>query len=141
MENIRIKGRHHQLEIDAKDSLTRKLAMLIEATNIGVKNAIEKYGYTEQRYYQLLNKFKEFGSDGLIDKPKGPKSNYVRTDQVIKQILRYRFLDPNAKIAVLTQKMQQSGFNVSQRSVERTISEYGLQKKTPYTKSRQGSYN
>lgn len=136
MENILINGAHHQLEIDAKDSLTRKLAMLLEATHIGVKKAIEKYGYTEQRYYQLFKKFKASGSDGLINKAKGPKTNYVRTDQVVKQILRYRFLDPNATLAVITQKMKQSGFNVSQRSVERTISEYGIQKKTPYTKPR-----
>jgi len=134
MENIIIKGSHHQLEINTDDNLACKLAMLFEATEIGVKNAIKKYGYSEQRYYQLLNLFKTSGTDGIMDKPKGPKANHVRTDQVVKQILRYRFLDPNATVDVITQKMQQTGISVSKRSVERTISEYGVQKKTPYIK-------
>ena len=135
MKKILLQGKHHSLEIDPKDSLGCKLAMLFEATQIGVKNAIKKYGYTEQRYYQLLKQFKLSGTDGVTDKQKGPKSNYIRTDQVVKQILRHRFLDPNASVAVITQKMRQAGFRISQRSVERTIFEYGIQKKTPYLKS------
>ncbi len=48
------------------------------------------------------------------------------------QILRHRFLDPEATTAVITQKINQSGYIVSHRSVERTITEYGLQKKTSF---------
>jgi len=69
------------------------------------------------------------GSAGLKDKPQGPKSNYRRTKEIEKQILRHRFLDPEASSQVITQRMQQSGHAISQRSVERTINEYGLQKK------------
>ncbi len=48
--------------IDQKDSLGLKLAMLFEGhCTIGVQEAIKKYGYTEQRYYQLLSKFQEGG--------------------------------------------------------------------------------
>jgi arginine repressor len=31
---------------------------------------------------------------------------------------------------VIAQKLNQTGFKISQRSVERTITEYGIQKKT-----------
>ena len=97
--------------------------------------AAKKYGYTKQRYYQVLDSFMEDGSDGLSDKKRGPKNKHVRTKEVINQIIRHRFLDPDASAAVIAQKMCQSGINVSKRSVERTITEYGLQKKTPFIKS------
>ena len=49
--------------IDEKDSLCKKLSMLIEGhCTIGVKEAIKKYGYTEQRYYQLLNQYNQGGA-------------------------------------------------------------------------------
>lgn len=137
--NYRIEGDHHHLNIDKDDKLAVKLAMLFEACSIGVQAAITKYGYTEQRYYQLRNLFNEHGVDGLKDKARGPKTNRVRTDEVVNQIIRHRFLDPNASPAVITQKMRQNGYKISQRSVERTITEYGLQKKTPQIKPQTGT--
>lgn len=105
--------------------------MLIEGTyGIGVKKSIEKYGYTEQRYYQLKKDFMEKGSEALIDQKRGPKDKHIRKKQVDMQIIRMRFLDPNASAAVITQKLNQTGIKISQRSVERTVTEYGLQKKT-----------
>ena len=61
----------------------------------------------------------------------GPKRNYVRTDdEVVRQVIRHRFLDPDATVEVIAQKLGQAGFPVSIRSVVRVIEEYGLQKKT-----------
>jgi len=77
----------------------------------------------------IFNNFEKGGCLSLADKPKGPKVNYKRTDEIEKQIIRHRFLDPEANCAVIAQKMNQSGFTISQRSVERTINSYGLQKK------------
>ena len=128
--NIKIEGSHHEIQIDKADKLAVKMAMLIEATLIGVQAAIKKYGYTEQRYYQLLKIFKEKGSQGLIEQNRGPKSNRVRKQAIVNQIIRYRFLDPSASAGVIAQKMAQAGYSLSTRSVERTITEYGLQKKT-----------
>ena len=46
--------------IDPNDKLAVKFAMLLEGQcTIGVKEAIEKYGYSEQRYYQLYKLFKQ----------------------------------------------------------------------------------
>ena len=125
------------LKIDLDDKVSRKLLMLIEGTfGIGVKKSIEKYDYTEQRYYQLLKAFQKDGSNALIDKKTGPKENSKRDDRMIQQIIRYRFLDPDASAAVISQKLKQTGNPVSVRSVERTIQEYGLQKKTLSVKSK-----
>lgn len=120
----------NKLNISENDKTSRKFLMLIEGLfGQGVKKSIEKYGYSEQRFYQLLNIFKEKGIDGLIDQKTGPKSNSVRNDQVMRQIISLRFLDPDSSSRVIAQKLNQQGIKISQRSVERTIEEYGLQKK------------
>lgn len=125
------------LQVNPDDTASLKLLMLIEGIyGLGVKHSIEKYGYTEQRYYQLLKDFQLAGSSALIDKKRGPKQNSLRTENVVQQIIRYRFLDPDASAAVVTQKLKQTGFSISLRSVERTIQEYGLQKKTLSVKSK-----
>lgn len=120
-----------RLGIKKDDKAAIKLLMLIEGTyGIGVKRSIEKYGYTEQRYYQLKKDFMEKGSQALIDQKRGPRDRHTRKKQVDMQIIRMRFLDPRAGAAVIAQKLNQTGTKISQRSVERTITEYGLQKKT-----------
>ena len=61
---ISIKGiKEKDFMVDDQDSLAIKLSMLIEGQcTIGVKAAIKKYGYTEQRYYQLLKDYQQGGS-------------------------------------------------------------------------------
>jgi hypothetical protein len=53
----------------------------------------------------------------------------VRTEEVVRQVIRHRFLDPDASADVIAQKLRQTGFGVSTRSVERIIEQFGLQKK------------
>jgi hypothetical protein len=60
----------------------------------------------------------------------GPKSNYRRTGEIVRQVIRHRFLDPEASVEVITQKLQQTHHPLSIRSVQRVIADYGLQKKT-----------
>jgi len=118
------------LNVNNNDTIAQKLFMLIEGVyGLGVKHSIGKYGYSEQRYYQLLKKFQLSGSSGLIDKKRGPQQNSRRAEKMIQQIIRQRFLDPDASAAVIFQKLKQTHFSISLRSVERTIQEYGLQKK------------
>jgi transposase len=128
---ISIKGiKGKDFVIDPKDSLAMKLSMLIEGhCTIGVHEAIKKYGYTEQRYYQLLAKYREGGARALTDKKPGSDKQPVRTKDIVNQIIRLRFLDPFSSADVIAQKLNQIGHKVSKRSVERTITEYGLQKK------------
>lgn len=128
---ISIKG-SITMSIEPTDSVAWKLLMLYEAASSNAENIgriAKKYGYTREHFYVIKRKFDELGSEGLRDKPKGPKRNYKRTKELEKQIIRHRFLDPEASCEVITQKLQQAGHNISQRSVERTINVYGLQKK------------
>ena len=114
------------------DEITRKLAMLFEGKceGLGPTQAARKFGYTKQRYFQLLEQFEAQGALALQSKVRGPKTNYRRTEEMVRQIIRHRFLDPDASAEVIAQKLQQAHHLISIRSVERVISDFGLQKKT-----------
>jgi hypothetical protein len=129
---IHLKGPKHSLAIRTDDVLALRFAMLFEGqcTALGPTKAAAKYGVSRQRYYQLYDSYLEHGSTALQPGTPGPKSNYVRTASVVNQIIRHRFLDPEASPAVIAQKLRQSGVQISTRSVELTITEQGLQKKT-----------
>ena len=77
----------------------------------------------------MLKAYHKGGALALIDKKSGSEKQAVRTKEVVNQIIRLRFLDPFASAEVLSQKLNQIGHKVSIRSIERTITEYGLQKK------------
>ena len=128
----RLAGEHGTLPLVEQDDVTKKLAMLIEGEceGLGPSQAAKKYGYTKQRYFQLLHAYQEQGSVALCNKQRGPKRNYRRTDELVRQVIRHRFLDPEASTEVIAQKLRQTGFVISIRSVARVIAEYGLQKKT-----------
>ena len=126
-------GPKGSLPVREDDEITLKLAMLFEGEceGLGPGNAAKKFGYTRQRYYQILDQFKTEGARALQSRKRGPQRHYRRTDEVVRQIIRYRFLDPNVSPEVIAQKLNQTGAPIATRSVERVISEYGLQKKTP----------
>ncbi len=125
-------GQAGSLALVENDEIARKLAMLIEGEceGLGPVKAAAKFNYTRQRYHQLRSAFLEQGASALLSKVRGPKRNYRRTGEVVRQVIRHRFLDPDATAEVLAQKLRQSGWAISTRSVERVIEAYGLQKKT-----------
>jgi hypothetical protein len=120
------------LLVPPDDELTLKLAMLYEGQceGLGPTHAAAKFGYSKARYFQLLHGFHEQGALALRNQPTGPKSNYRRTEEIVRQIIRHRFLDPEASAQVLAQKLQQTRHALSIRSIQRVIADYGLQKKT-----------
>ena len=126
-------GSKGALRVAPDDEITLKLAMLFEGQceGIGPTAAARNLGYTKQRYYQLLGAFRKGGAIALKSEKGGPKTNYRRTDEVVRQVIRHRFLDPDASAEVIAQKLNQRGWTVSKRSVQRVIEEFGLQKKTP----------
>lgn len=129
----RIVGPAGELLVPPDDLITPRLLMLIEGETegLGAAAAASRHGLTRQRYYQLLKLFNEAGAAALLPGKRGPKANRVRTDEVERQVIRHRFLDPDASADIIAQKLRQAGLAVSTRSVERTIEKYGLQKKTP----------
>lgn len=128
----RIVGPKGSLEVLAEDQIARRLAMLIEGEceGLGPTAAARKYGFTKQRYYQLLKAYREGGAAALQPKKRGPKRNYRRTEPAVRQVIRHRFLDPDATAEVVAQQLCQCGYPISVSSVNRVIAEFGLQKKT-----------
>lgn len=126
------------LEVGKDDEVARKLLMLIEGEceGSGPSKAAKKFGFSKQRYFQLRAAFQQNGTLGLQSRKRGPKTNYRRTSEVVRQVIRHRFLDAEASAEVIAQKLRQSGSVISTRSVERIIAEYGLQKKTPQMSAR-----
>ena len=131
-EQGRLVGATGVLEVRADDEVTRRLAMLVEGCceGVGAARAARKYGLSRSRYYQLLAAFRTGGAVALKSDKRGPKTNYRRTHEVVRQVVRHRFLDPEASADVIAQKLRQCGHRISTRSVERVIEDYGLQKKT-----------
>lgn len=140
LDSLLLLGPRGSLAVHPDDEISRKLAMLYEGqcTQLGPTKAAKKYNYTKQRYYQILHQYLEEGALGLLSKKRGPKANYRRTDEVVRQVIRHRFLDPDASSKVIAQKLNQCGFEVSDRSVRRVIESYGLEKKTLQLPSRSG---
>ena len=127
-----LQGPKGSLPVADGDEVARKLAMLIEGEceETGPLNSAQKYGYSKQRYFQLRKAYAKQGSAALLSKLRGPKRNSRRTGELVRQVIRHRFLDPDATLGVIAQKLRQSGFVISTRSVERVISDFGLPKKT-----------
>ncbi len=131
-QHLRFTGPGGSLPILQEDEVSRRLAMLIEGEceELGPSQAAEKYGFTRQRYYQILADFYADGAEGLRLETPGPKTDYRRTDQVVRLVIRCRFLDPESSPMVIAQKIRQQKLLISTRSVERIIADFGLQKKT-----------
>jgi hypothetical protein len=120
------------IEVRPDDEVTRKLAMLIEGEceGLGPLLAAKKFGFSKQRYFQLRAAFAAKGAAAWQSLKRGPKTQYRRTAEVVQQVIRYRFLDADASPQVIAQKLCQSGWQISLRSVQRVLKDYGLQKKT-----------
>jgi transposase len=125
-------GSAGSLAVPHDDEITHKLFMLLEGEvdGLGAAAAAAKFGFSRQRYFQLRTAFLQRGASALQSDKRGPKKRSRRTDEAVRQIIRQRFLDPDASADVIAQKLRQSGLPISTRSVERVIAEFGLQKKT-----------
>jgi hypothetical protein len=123
-------GVNGNLEFPPGDKVIRKLAMLIEGEcgEKTVTETVQKFGFSRQRYYQLRQDCRLGGVAALQEQNRGPKTNYRRTEETVRRIIRYKFLDAELSAEVIAQKLQQQGVQISIRSVQRVITEYGLQK-------------
>ena len=140
-ETQTIVGPAGSLPVLGDDEIAQKLLMLMEGqcSLLGPQQAAEKFGFTKQRYYQLLKVYRLQGAPALASRKRGPQRHYRRTAEAVRQVIRHRFLDPDASAAVIAQKLTQSSFTISVRSVDRIIEDLGLQKKPVPLSSKAGT--
>src|SRR5439155_15358816 len=98
-----LSGPAGSLPVAADDEVTCKLAMLIagECLGLGPVEAAKAFGYSKQRYFQLRDAFSQHGASALVNQKPGPTRPYRRTDEAVRQVVRHRFLDPEASADVI----------------------------------------
>src|SRR5271166_4799309 len=74
--SAKLVGHSGSILLPDDDEITRKLAMLFEGQceGLGPTQAARKFGYTKQRYFQLLEQFEAQGALALQSKARGPNS-------------------------------------------------------------------
>ena len=110
--SAKLVGHSGSILLPDEDEITHKLAMLFEGQceGLGPTRAARKFGYTKQRYFQLLEQFEAQGALALQSKARGPKTNYRRTEEMVRLIIRHRFLDPDASAEVVPLHAIRGGF-------------------------------
>ncbi len=81
------------------DDVTRKLVMLIEGECEGLgplPGGREVRHIPRKGSFQLRQIYLTDARRALASGERGPKTNYRRTSEIVRQIIRYRFLDPKA---------------------------------------------
>lgn len=123
-----IKGPGGVLAVRPEDDAAIDLVMLIEGETSGqpLEDVLRKYGRSRSTYYEKLRRFRDAGLEGLIARPPGPRAPWRRPMEVIRYIVTTRLRHPERSAAAIAEELGRQGHPVSVRSVERTLSQFGL---------------
>ena len=110
------------------DEASTDLLMLIDGETSGrpLDDVLTEFGRSRSTYYEKLRRFRELGVEGLLMRPPGPRTSWRRPLEVVRFIVRARLNDPNRSAALIAGDLLRHGHAVSVRSVERTLSQFGL---------------
>jgi transposase len=116
------------LPLPPTDEAALDLVMLIEGETSGraLEDVLAQYGRSRSTYYEKLRRFRESGVEGLLARPPGPRSAWRRPLEVVRYIVTARLRDPELGAATIAEDLARQGHSVSVRSVERTLSQFGL---------------
>ena len=76
----------------AQKAARRKLNLLELANDLGnVSEACRRIGYSREHFYEIRRNYQAFGSEGLLDKTRGPKNPHPNraTEEQEKAVLEY----------------------------------------------------
>lgn len=127
-ESNAIRGPGGTLALPEFDEPSLDLLMLIEGETSGVPldDVLAKFGRSRSTYYEKLRRFREQGLGGLLPQPTGPRGAWRRPMEVVQFIVRARLQEPGRGAADIAGELGRLGHEVSVRSVERTITQFGL---------------
>ena len=123
-----IRGPGGVLPIRPEDEAALDLVMLVDGETSGVEldDVLRKYGRSRSTYYEKLRRFREQGLGGLLSRPPGPRAPWRRPLEVIRFIVTTRLRNPERSASSISEELARQGHPVSARSVERTLSQFGL---------------
>jgi transposase len=102
-KHLRFSGPGGARVVSDEDEICRRLAMLMvgQCEGKGATQAAKEFHFSRQHYYQLLEAFEAQGALGLAPEARGPKTDYRRTEQMVRLVIRHRFLDAEASAEVM----------------------------------------
>ena len=123
-----IRGPGGALPLRPGDEAAVDLAMLIEGETSGrdLDEVLERFGRSRSTYYEKLRRFREQGLEGLLSKPPGPRTAWRRPLEVVRFIVSSRLQHPDRGAVAIAEELARLGHPVSVRSVERTLTQFGL---------------
>lgn len=130
-----IRGPGGVLALRPEDDAALDLVMLIDGETSGrpLDDVLGQYGRSRSTYYEKLRRFREGGLEALLSRPPGPRSAWRRPLEVVRFIVTSRLRAPERSAADIASQLDRLGHRVSVRSVERTLTQFGLTRHLPRT--------
>jgi transposase len=127
-----ITGPGGTLVLRPDDEVVLDLVMLVEGETSGrdLDEILGHYGRSRSTYYEKLRRFREEGLEGLRPRPPGPRNAWRRPLEVVRFIVTARLKDQTRSAADIAADLARQGRVVSVRSIERTLSQFGLTRPT-----------
>ncbi len=125
---LEIKGPGGSLPLKPDDEAALDLLMLVEGETSGrpLAEVLARFGRSRSTYYEKLRRFRDQGLPGLLARPPGPRGPWRRPLEVIRYVVTARLRDPERSAAAIAEDLSRLGHPVSTRSVERTLTQFGL---------------
>ena len=123
-----IRGPGGILPLRPEDDAAIDLVMLVAGETSGrpLDDVLAQYGRSRSTYYEKLRRFREGGLEGLLARPPGPRSSWRRPLEVVRFIVTTRLKHPERGASEIAGELGRLGHSVSVRSVERTLTQFGL---------------
>lgn len=115
-------------KVSSKDTVQWRYEMIRESSlsRYPIEKICRKYNYSRDMYFYYKGKFDTQGMTGLVDQKTGPKRPRKRTEDTEKRIVEMRFKHPHLNMYEITDLLKQEEYDISPRSVARTLQEHGL---------------
>lgn len=123
-----IRGPGGTLPLRPSDEVVVDLVMLIEGETSGrpLDEVLHQFGKSRSTYYDKLRRFREQGIEGLFARPPGPRGPWRRPIEVVRFVVTTRLRHPERSAASMAEELERQGHRVSVRSIERTLTQFGL---------------
>ena len=114
--------------VNPDDSIQWRYEMVRTATlsRRPIEEVSKEFDFSRDMYFYYKGKLESGGMLGLADGKPGPQKPSKRTEDVENRIIAIRFKRPELNMYEIQKILKQEGYEISPRSVGRSLSEHGL---------------